>query len=211
MEGEEPIPISALQHYAFCPRQCALIFVDREWEDNLFTDRGARVHKAVDMPFGALRDGARVEFALPLYSDRLNLVGRADVVEFCDGVPYPVERKLGLRRSVRPDEVQLCAQAICLEEMFGVDVPRGALYCYRTRRRREVVFSEDLRREVENIAQKVRDLIESGVLPAAPNDQRCQLCSLQDICMPYVSLERVPPLQELEAAHLVDEEESHFA
>ena len=122
----EPIMVSALQHYAYCPRQCALIHVDMAWEDNLFTMRGHRAHKNLDVPQGMMRDGLRVEIALPIWSEKLGIIGRADIVEFLsDGTPYPVEHKVGPRKYSRADEVQLCAQAICLEEMLGRSVPEG--------------------------------------------------------------------------------------
>ncbi|MGY4706961.1 CRISPR-associated protein Cas4 [Candidatus Bipolaricaulota sp. J31] len=122
------VPISALQHYVYCPRQCALIHVEQIWEENIYTLRGRRAHERVEIPEGIVREGVRVEYALPLWSQRLGLVGRADVVEFPDGVPYPVEHKVGPRRARHADEVQLCAQALCLEEMLGVRVPKGALF-----------------------------------------------------------------------------------
>ena len=115
----EQVMVSALQHYVYCTRQCALIHVDGAWQENIFTMRGRRAHESVDIPDGMIRDGIRVERAVPIWSDRIGLVGRADVVEFLpDGTPYPVEHKVGPRKYRRADEVQLCAQALCLEEML---------------------------------------------------------------------------------------------
>jgi len=185
--GDEPIPISALQHYVYCPRQCALIHVEGVWEENLFTLRGRRAHEGVDVPEGMVREGVRVEYALPLFSERLGLVGRADVVEFHGGAPYPVEHKVGPRRARLADEVQLCAQALCLEEMLGVEVPRGALFYRASRRRREVRFTPELRALVERTVVEVRALLESARLPPPVHDARCRDCSLVDACMPHLA------------------------
>lgn len=181
------MPISALQHYAYCPRQCALIHVEQAWTENLYTLRGRRAHERVDDVGGATRDGVRTERALPLFSDRLGLVGRADVVEFGpDGTPYPVEHKVGPRKAQRADEVQLCAQALCLEEMFGKAVPEGALYYAKSRRRRPVAFDPALRTETARLVDAVRALLESRRLPPPVADARCPRCSLIETCMPYV-------------------------
>ena len=183
---KELIPISALQHYAYCPRQCALIHVEQVWEENLYTLRGRRAHERVELPEGITREGVRIEYALPLWSERLGLVGRADVVEFFQGVPYPVEHKASIRRAHHADEVQLCAQALCLEEMLGIDVPKGALFYRSSRRRREVVFTPKLRAEVERIVREVRELLQREELPPPVADARCRDCSLIDACLPFV-------------------------
>ncbi len=177
--------VSALQHYAYCPRQCALIHVDLAWEDNLFTMQGHRAHKNVDIPQGMTRDGLQVEMALPIWSDDLGLTGRADVVEFLsDGTPYPVEHKVGPRKYKRADEIQLCAQAMCLYEMFGKPVPEGALYYRKSRRRRRVMFGKELVATVRQTVREVRFLIMEQMLPPPVADARCTHCSLQDICLP---------------------------
>src|SRR5262249_13303386 len=117
------VMISALQHWSYCPRQCGLIHLDRAWDENLYTLRGRRVHEQVDVPGREMVSGVRVERGLPLWSYRLGLVGKADVVEFgADGVPCPIEYKHGPRRNSRHDDLQLAAQAVCLEEMFGAAV-----------------------------------------------------------------------------------------
>lgn len=181
------VPLSALQHYAYCPRQCALIHVEQAWTENVYTLRGRRAHERVDRPGGHSREGVRTEHALPLFSDRLGLVGKADVVEFeADGTPFPVEHKVGARKARFADEVQLCAQALCLEEMFGRPVERGALFYQKTRRRREVPFTPELRAAVVRIAAEVRDLFRAGHLPPPVNDARCPACSLIETCMPGV-------------------------
>lgn len=184
-EGD-PIPISALQHYVYCPRQCALIHLEQVWDENLYTLRGRRAHESVDVPEGLVREGVRVEYALPLWSERLGLVGRADVVEFADGLPYPVEHKVGSRKAKRADEIQLCAQAICLEEMFGVQVHTGALFYKASRRRREVVFASGLKAEAERVVAKVRALLTQNRLPLPVADARCRDCSLVESCMPFL-------------------------
>ena len=183
----ELVPLSALQHFAYCPRQCALIHVEQAWTENLYTLRGRRAHERVDDVGGGTRDGVRTERALPLFSDRLGLVGKADVVEFLpDGTPYPVEHKVGPRKARRADEVQLCAQALCLEEMFGRDVPAGALYHRKSRRRREVAFDDALREQTLQTAEAVRRMLQDRTLPPPVNDARCPRCSLIETCMPGV-------------------------
>lgn len=181
------VPISALQHFAYCPRQCALIHVEQVWTENVYTLRGRRAHERVHDPGGALRDGTRTERALPVFSDRLGLVGVADVVEFLpDGTPFPVEHKVGSRKARLADEVQLAAQAVCLEEMTGRAVPAGALYYARTRRRRDVAVSPDLRAAVERITAEVRAMLRAAALPPPVADARCPTCSLVETCMPGV-------------------------
>src|SRR5262249_17768656 len=142
--------VSALEHWSYCPRQCALIHLDQVWDENLYTLRGRHAHDKVDVPDTDLRDGVRIERGLPIWSDRLGLVGKADVVEFHDGTPYPVEYKHAPRRRPEHDALQLCAQALCLEEMSGRPVPRGAIYHHSSRRRREVAFTAALRARTEH-------------------------------------------------------------
>jgi CRISPR-associated exonuclease Cas4 len=179
--------ISALQHYSYCPRQCGLIHLDQAWDENLYTLRGRRVHEQVDDPGGETAYGVRIERALPLWSDRLGLIGKADVVEFHDSIPLPVEYKHGPRRQSRHDDIQLAAQALCLEEMFGVPVPRGVIYHHTSRRRREVAIEPALRSAVEEATRLVRAMIRSGRLPEAVNDSRCDKCSLRESCLPSVT------------------------
>ncbi|RJX22479.1 MAG: CRISPR-associated protein Cas4 [Desulforudis sp.] len=182
----ELVAISAIQHYSYCPRQCALIHVEQTFEENLYTMRGRRVHERVDEPDTTIEGGVRVERALPLWSEKLGLIGKADVVEFHDEVPYPVEYKHGSKRPRSHDDLQLCAQAICLEEMTGEPVPRGAVFHHSSRRRREVVFTDELRREVARITEAIRGMLQVHTLPPPANDERCRHCSLADSCMPQV-------------------------
>lgn len=181
----DPVPISALQHWSYCPRQCALIHVEQVFAQNVHTARGNAVHALVDEP-GAEKAGTiRIERAMPLWCDRLGLVGKADLVEFdADGTPYPVEYKHGPRRQRSHDDLQLAAQALCLEEMTGRPVPRGAIFHFSSRRRREVEIDNGLRIAVERAVPTVRDLLASSTLPAPVNDARCRHCSLIELCQP---------------------------
>lgn len=183
----EPVAISALQHWSYCPRQCALIHVEQVFADNVHTSRGNAVHAQVDEP-GAERAGTvRIERAMPLWNDKLGLIGKADLVEFAnDGSAYPVEYKHGPRRQHRHDDLQLAAQALCLEEMTGQPVPSGAIFHFSSRRRREVDIDADLRSEVIAAIDGVRALFDAKTLPAPVNDARCRNCSLIDLCQPKV-------------------------
>lgn len=195
-EEADLVPISALQHYVYCPRQCALIHVEQVWSENVFTLRGRRAHERVDDPGRRQReDGNRVR-ALPLWSERLGLVGRADMVIFQDdGTPYPVEHKVGPRRASHADQVQLCAQALCLEEMFDRPVPEGALFYGKTRRRRTVSFDASLRRDTEAVIAATRTLLQQTTLPEPAADNRCRRCSLLEACLPFARrrLHRMEP------------------
>ncbi len=188
-EPADPIPLSALQHWCYCPRQCALIHVEQVFADNLHTLRGQAVHKHVDQPGVETRAGLRVERALPVWNDHLGLIGKADVVEFePDGTPYPVEYKHGSRNKAAwigaCDDLQLAAQALCLEEMTGKPVPAGALFYATSKRRREVKIDAALRERVTNAAVAVRALLDGGVLPTPTFDHRCDKCSLRELCQP---------------------------
>lgn len=181
----DPIPISALQHWMYCPRQCALIHVEQVFADNVHTARGNAVHALVDEPGYEIKKGVKVERSLPLWSDRIGLIGKADVVEFHpDGSVFPVEFKHGPKRKHTHDDIQLAAQAICLEEMLGKPVPQGAIYHASSKRRREVSIDAGLRDLVEHTADDVRSIIQRGTLPPPVNDARCDQCSLKDICQP---------------------------
>jgi CRISPR-associated exonuclease Cas4 len=184
--GLEPVLISALEHYSYCPRQCALIHVEQTFTENVFTIRGRHAHERVDDPDAERRPGIHREYALPLWSERVGLTGRADLVEFTADGPYPVEYKSGRKRAWGHEAIQLCAQAICLEEMTGQPVPRGAIYYHGSRRRREVTFDDALWRLVEQTTQAVRAMLAGGAVPPPVNDARCQHCSLIDVCLPAV-------------------------
>ncbi len=186
----EPVMISALEHYSYCPRQFALIHVEQSYDENIFTLQGSLEHKRVDEGYSAPNAAVIVESSLPVWSERLGLVGRADIVEFYEGVPYPVEYKHGAKRMGVHAELQLCAQAICLEEMFGCPVARGAVYQCSSHRRREVAITDDLRMQVERTASNIRAVFECGKIPEPVNDARCENCSLIDLCLPHAVGER---------------------
>ncbi len=177
--------MSALQHWAYCPRQCALIHQEQAFADNLHTARGQAVHHLVDQPGYEIKAGVKVERSLPLWCERLGLIGKADLVEFHpDGTVFPVEFKHGRRRRAVHDDLQLAGQALCLEEMLGRPVPAGAIYHASSHRRREVPITAELRGLVAETAEAIRAMLASGVIPAPVNDARCRECSLKEICQP---------------------------
>ncbi len=186
---DDLIMISALQHFAFCPRQCALIHIEQVWTESGLTAEGRIMHEKVHEEQRESRGAVRIEYGIPLRSLRLGLIGKADVVEFHrigKGAwqPFPVEHKRGKPKPDHSDKIQLCAQAVCLEEMLSVPVAEGALFYGRTRRRLDVAFDEALRRETEEAADKVRQLIASGVTPPPVYGKRCESCSLIGECLP---------------------------
>jgi CRISPR-associated exonuclease Cas4 len=191
------VPISALQHFVFCPRQCALIHIEQTWVENRLTAQGRLLHDRVHQADSENRPGVRTVRGLALRSYRLGLIGQADVVEFhrgddgipfsdADGLwrPFPVEYKRGKPKADDCDAVQLCAQAMCLEEMLGTDIRRGAFFYGRPRRRQEIEFTEPLRRRTEDIAGQVHRLIQQGVTPTVPYTTKCKNCSLYERCLP---------------------------
>ena len=189
--SDTPIPLSALQHWIYCPRQCGLIHLEQAFEDNIHTARGQAVHHLVDTPGYEIKSGVRVERALPVWSDRHNLIGKADLVEFHpDGSIYPVEFKHGAKRQKLHDDIQLAAQAKCLEEMLNRPVPKGAIFHASSHRRREVVITPELRQLVIETADAIRAMLIEGKLPPPVNDARCKECSLKDICQPEALAER---------------------
>lgn len=180
-----PIPLSALQHWAYCPRQCGLIHLEQAFADNVHTARGQAVHHLVDTPGYEIKSGVRVERALPLWSDQHQLIGKADLVEFHpDGRVYPVEFKHGAKRQKVWDDLQLAAQAMCLQEMLGLPVMQGAIFHASSHRRREVSITPALRELVIQTAEAIRQMLAAGRLPPPVNDARCKECSLQEICQP---------------------------
>ncbi len=187
MDEDDAIPLSALQHYLFCPRQCALIHVERQWQENQLTAEGRLLHDRVDQGGRDSRNGVRTVRSLPLRSLRLGLVGVADAVELHgpERAPFPVEYKRGRPKAHRADEVQLCAQALCLEEMFGATIPAGALFYGESRRRFPVVFDPPLRRLTEDTTAAVRAMVQSGRTPPPVYESRaCDSCSLLEACRP---------------------------
>lgn len=206
MDNDDPIMLSALQHYSYCPRQCALIHVEQAFDENVHTMRGNAVHQRVDEPGFESFEGVRSEHALPVWSERLGLIGKCDIVEFYpDGRIYPVEYKHGRKRVKLHDDLQLAAQAICLEEMTGRPVTHGAIYHHTSRRRREVVITDSLRQQVEETVAAIRALLASGRLPPPVNDARCQECSLKTICQPEVLADKTHQREILTELFNVDE------
>ncbi|MEW6378749.1 MAG: CRISPR-associated protein Cas4 [bacterium] len=185
-ELTDPIMVSALEHYSYCPRQCALIHIEHIWDENIYTMRGRDVHENVDIDSSHLLAGVRYERALPIWSRRLNMVGKADLVEFHGDIPYPVEYKSGHRRTGHHEAMQLCAQAVCLEEMLSVRVEKGALYWHGSRARKEVIFTASLREQLEKVVSAVHEMIANRLIPPPVNDKRCKDCSLRESCLPDV-------------------------
>ena len=186
MVEEEPIALSALQHMLYCPRQCALIHNEQQWAENEFTAEGRILHERVDTGIQERRGDVTTARNVPLRSRRLGVVGFADLVEMRSGKrPHPVEYKRGKPKAHRADEVQLCAQAMCLEEMLDTSVPEGALFYGQNRRRKVVAFDKALRALTEEVATATHSLIASGETPPATYEKRkCSKCSLVQICQP---------------------------
>jgi CRISPR-associated exonuclease Cas4 len=196
MNSPEQVPLSALQHWQYCPRQCGLIHLEQVFDENVHTLRGQAMHAKVDKPGVETAKGVRVERTLPLWHDAIGLVGKSDVVEFlAGGVPYPVEYKHGSRNKAADiaacDDIQLAAQALCLEAMTGKPVNEGALYYATSKRRRVVPITAQLRLDVAQTADAIRNMLASGALPpplgAEQAARRCKGCSLQERCQPQAT------------------------
>lgn len=200
-ELDDLLPLSALQHMIFCDRQAALIHLERTWMESSRTLEGSDLHRVVDEGAGERRGDVLIRRGLTLRSERLRLTGKADVVEFhrlpadaesgcvLEGQPgswrpYPVEYKRGRPKQHRADEVQLCAQAMCLEEAFGAVVEDGALFYAQTRRRQVVALDGPLRELTERTARSLHAMIESGKTPVRTREKKCDLCSLLPACLP---------------------------
>ncbi len=212
---DELLPLSALQHLVFCERQCALIHIEQVWSDNALTLEGSRLHHRTDErgPRREVRGDVVILRSLPLRSFHLGVSGRADVVEFhrvlpkldthsssqnlsggvtlpgLEGVwrPYPVEYKRGRPKTDLSDRIQLCAQAICLEEMLSGKIPEGAIFYGKVQRRNEVIFDPQLRTETESAARRLHVLISLGKTPTARKEPKCDRCSLFDLCLPQTT------------------------
>lgn len=193
------LPISALQHIIFCERQCALIHIERQWAENRLTAEGHILHERADKEEVESRGNLRISRSLYIHNLAIGLYGRADVVEFHrgnDGVtlpgveglwkPFPVEYKRGKPKTDHCDEIQLCAQALCLEEMLNVNISEGALYYGTPRRRNLVLFDSTLREQTITAAEKLHLLIRSEKTPPAFYQKKCDNCSLIEICMPKI-------------------------
>jgi len=207
-ETEEAlIPLSALQHHLFCPRQCALIHVEQLWAEDVATAEGRLLHEKADSGQPETRPGVRIARGVALRSVALGVSGKADVVEFHGGrrgawgPPFPVEYKRGKPKAHRADEVQLCAQAICLEEVFGGPVDEGALFYGETRRRQTVAFDDTLRALTAQTAAAARAMIAAQITPAPVHMPACRRCSLEELCQP-ARLEKPPSVARWLAAQL---------
>ncbi len=198
---EDPVLISSLNHLLFCPRRFALIHIEGVFAENIHTLRGEMLHEQADTPGYETREGVRVVRALPLFSTRHGLSGKGDIVEFRPGpgspeTPCPVDYKAGKKIQWDNDEVQLCAQGLCLEDMFGVAVPRGAIFHGGSKRRREVVFDDALRGLTVSTIARARELLRLRRLPAPVFDKRCSGCSLSTVCLPELSQAMVSAARE---------------
>ena len=182
-ELDDALPISGLQHLAFCPRQWALIHLEQAWAENRLTAEGRLLHERADLPGQSRRQAVRTVRGLSLESRRLRLTGRADVVEFRPE-PFPVEYKRGKRKPNDCDLVQLCAQALCLEEMLGTTIAAGGIFYGEPRRRLEVVFTPELRARTEELAVTMHRLYTARQTPPAQPGKHCRSCSLIGICLP---------------------------
>ena len=182
------ITISALQHYVYCSRQCGLIHVDDVWQENVFTVRGNILHEKVDTDTYETRGNTKTVRGLRIHSYKFGITGRCDVVEFKETengkFVLPVEFKSGEPKEDISDKVQLCAQAICLEEMLNITIKQGAFFYGKIRRRNIVDIDEELRTQTENIILAVRQIVASKKIPIAEFQTKCRNCSLQSICQP---------------------------
>jgi len=207
------LPLSALQHYAFCPRQCALIHNEQQWSENRLTAEGRLLHERVHEQETSSRKDIIIARGLRLRSLQLGFAGQADVVEFHYAnsglslpgrngrwMPFPVEYKRGKPKKNNCDKVQLCAQVLCLEEMLDIKIPAGALFYGKTKRRLDVAFVDTLRDETRNLAQQVHQLFSLRAIPAPINDSRCRQCSIRDECMPNIQCGKGYLLRQIHAS-----------
>lgn len=198
---DDLLPLSGIQHFLFCRRQWALIHIEQQWKENALTAEGRIMHKRVDDPFFTeTRNGVVTARSVPVASYRLGLSGICDVVEFTassDGVrlpnrdglylPAPIEYKRGKEKHDHSDETQLCAQAMCLEEMLSTDIPRGYLFYGETRHREEIEFTPELRTLVQDMSAEMHNYFSRGYTPKVKTHKGCRSCSLADICLPVLN------------------------
>jgi len=198
-DDDSLLPLSGIQHYAFCPRQWALIHVELQWAENVRTVEGKQLHERVDDPYFAESRGAvKTIRSVPLLSRRLGLAGFADVIEYygpsevnhLDAMTI-VEYKRGRPKQDDRDEVQLCAQAMCLEEMLGVRLNGGYFFYGQTRHRHKVLYSAELRQRVVELSEQMHELFSEGVTPHALRSKKCNACSMKDLCLPILGKKRV--------------------
>lgn len=198
---EDYVSLSWLQHYGYCPRRAALVILEQSWADNAYTAEGVEIHERVDQ----LRRESRVQtvyaFALPLLSEQWGLTGRADLVEYAQTpeaglalpgksgfwVPTPIEYKRGKQKDSPEYALQVCGQALCLEEMLGVPVHEGAIYYAASHKRVSVALNGPLRDRTFRCIEELRQILKSQRTPAARPSPRCKGCSLADLCMPNLA------------------------
>jgi CRISPR-associated exonuclease Cas4 len=209
---DELLQLAGLQHILYCKRQCALIHIEQLWEDNYFTAKGIVMHEKVHSDKIERKKGVIIERDIYVKSYRLGLVGKSDVVEFhktsnCITTPFPVEYKSGKVKNDDTDKVQLCAQAMCLEEMMKVDIRVGAIYYGKTRNRLDVEFSKELREKTITLAREFHKLIESGITPKAEYSKKCDNCSFKELCLPEIFNKRKSVKKYLEEIVQTQEDE----
>jgi CRISPR-associated exonuclease Cas4 len=184
----DPLPLSLLNDFLYCPRRAALKAIEGWWGENQYTVQGELSHERADLPGYEVAKGVKLLRALPVFSDRLGLSGKCDIVEqHHDGSLCPVEYKKGKRRRFGNDDAQLCAQALCLEEMFSRPLLYGAIFHAASKRRREVEFTPQLRKMTEDAIGDLRRMVEAGAVPPAVFKAACEACSLYHICLPQVT------------------------
>lgn len=197
-QPDELLPLSGIQHFVFCRRQWSLIYVERQWQENVLTIEGKHMHERADDPkFSEMRQGVIVSRSVPVASYHYGLIGICDVVEFRPDdrgvniagrqgryLPVPVEYKRGKEKHGLCDEAQVCAQALCLEEMFPVSIPSGFLFYGEPRRRYEVEFTQSLRVSVVEAIEEMHSYFEKGYTPRVKISKSCRSCSLADVCLP---------------------------
>jgi len=192
---DDYIQLSSIQHFIFCKRQCALIHVAGLWDENVFTAKGKLLHERADSGEDERRGDTLIVRSLNIYSKRLGLSGKADVVEFTEKgeavSPYPVEYKVGQPKSNISDLAQVCAQSLCLEEMMKTPVRTAAIFYGRPRKRLVVEIDDALRSETERVIDEVHILIRDRTIPSAKYEKKCDTCSLNEVCMPRISDNRL--------------------
>ena len=200
---ENSIPISALQHYAFCPRQCAYIYTERAWDANYFTAKGDQLHERVHSTEAESRGNIRTERGVQVESTKLGITGKLDLLEIGQKpTSYtPVEYKRGKPKASDCDRIQLCAQALCLEEMCSVSINRAALWYWQNRKREWVALDEALRGLTVEAIRNTRELLDSGLLPKAEYKTACKACSFVDRCIPKLRDTSTRYVQEMFASH----------
>jgi len=185
---DQLLPLSAVSQYVHCPRRFALIFLEQIWGDNVFTAEGTVLHEKVDGGKSESRGNVKIFRSLRLRSLRLGITGIADVVEFHASSkgwdPFPVEYKRGASKDIHCYKIQLCAQALCLEEMLAAHIPDGALFLGEKQQRTPVVFDDSLRAETESVCAAIQELFAKGATPSADHNKRCKSCSLLETCLP---------------------------